>query len=137
MAMTFLHGMTGTSEHRAWLDMRKRCSNPRNKKFKHYGGRGIAVCERWTDFANFYADMGPRPGPGHSLDRINNDGNYEPGNCRWATWSQQRRNQRELPRATCKRGRHPWVPENIASNGSKFMCRPCRDERRAALNPTR
>jgi hypothetical protein len=129
-----IHGMTGTPEHRAWLDMRKRCVNPRNKKFKHYGGRGIRVCERWDSFANFYADLGPRPSPLHSLDRIDNDGNYESGNCRWATRSEQRRNQRPVcrghalqrVRTVCRLGLHPWIPENIATNGSGLMCRPCR-----------
>jgi hypothetical protein len=73
--------------------MRHRCRNPNGKDFKYYGGRGIRVCERWSDFTNFLADMGERP-PGQSLDRIDNDGNYEPGNVRWATRKQQRANRR-------------------------------------------
>jgi hypothetical protein len=83
-----------------WAHLIQRCENPKNPGFKHYGGRGITVCERWRlSFLDFLADMGPRPSPQHSLDRINNDGNYEPGNCRWATAAEQRRNQRPRARA--------------------------------------
>ena len=74
--------------------MRQRCSNPKAGKWSYYGGRGITVCDRWSSFKNFLADMGRRPGAGYSIDRIDNDGNYEPGNCRWATQGEQRRNSR-------------------------------------------
>lgn len=80
------------SEHRIWCGMLTRCYNPKATGFCYYGGRGIRVCERWHSFQNFIRDIGDRPSNGHSLDRINNAGNYEPGNCRWATRSQQRRN---------------------------------------------
>jgi hypothetical protein len=75
--------------------MKTRCLNPNTDDFKHYGGRGISICDRWLDsYEAFLADMGRRPSAKHSIDRINVDGNYEPGNCRWATASEQRRNQR-------------------------------------------
>jgi hypothetical protein len=72
--------------------MRERCTNPKNKRFKDYGGRGIKVCDRWEQFENFYADMGIRP-VGTTIDRKDNDGNYEPSNCRWATDAEQRANK--------------------------------------------
>jgi hypothetical protein len=73
--------------------MRQRCRNPRNPRWADYGGRGITICERWNSYANFLADMGERPA-GMSLERIDNDGNYEPSNCKWATQAEQIRNQR-------------------------------------------
>ena len=80
------HAMSGTPEYFAWGNMIQRCTNPKFIHFDRYGGRGIQVCSRWrSSFEAFYADMGPRPGPTHSVERRNVDGHYEPGNCYWAT----------------------------------------------------
>lgn len=89
------HGRRGriTPEYHTWKNMLTRCRNPRVSDYKHYGGRGIKVCDRWLDFANFLADMGRRP-PGLTLNRINNNGNYEPGNCEWTTRKKQNNNRR-------------------------------------------
>jgi hypothetical protein len=83
------------TEYSIWLGMRKRCSDPKNRVYPYYGGRGIKVCKEWqSDYKQFLKDMGCRPGLEFSIDRIDNDGNYEPGNCRWATPAQQIANRR-------------------------------------------
>ncbi len=79
--------------YRSWQAMKERCQNPNNPRFKDWGGRGIKVCERWQDFVNFLEDMGEKP-EGLTLDRVDNNGNYELGNCRWATWKEQIQNRR-------------------------------------------
>lgn len=92
------HGLSRTQIYSVWSSMRARCENTKHIAFKNYGGRGIKVCKRWLKFENFFADMGERPTIKHSLDRRNNDGNYEPGNCRWATAKEQYHNSRRKKR---------------------------------------
>jgi len=87
-------GYKASAIYAVWADMRQRCKTPTHHAFAGYGGRGIKVCERWESFQNFLDDMGERPTPQHSLDRINNNGDYAPENCRWATWSEQNKNKR-------------------------------------------
>lgn len=83
-----------TSEYSTWLSMIARCTNSKLKEFKNYGGRGISVCNNWYDFRNFIADMGLKPFKGAQIERVNNSGNYEPGNCKWATRVEQGGNKR-------------------------------------------
>ena len=97
-------------EYRCWASMIARCVNSRAASYPDYGGRGIAVCERWRgDFAAFLEDMGRKPSPDHSIDRINNDGNYEPSNCKWSTRSEQQRNRRSTATLTIGEHRRPVV----------------------------
>ena len=97
----FKHGLSHCSEYRTWSEAKRRCTIKVHPAYENYGGRGIRMCATWRkDFRKFYQDMGPRP-KGLTLERIDNDGNYEPRNCCWATRSQQNRNQR--PRKSSRR----------------------------------
>lgn len=90
------HGMSGTKVYRTWVRINQRCTMEYDISWKHYGGRGITVCERWKNsFLNFFNDMGHPPSLKHSIDRIDVNGNYEPNNCRWATAKQQSNNKRK------------------------------------------
>ena len=87
----------GTQAYHAWNGLKARCLNPKVKDYHRYGARGIQLCERWMDFDNFYADMGDPPSPDHSIERLDNNGNYELDNCVWALPIQQARNRRNTP----------------------------------------
>jgi hypothetical protein len=124
------HGQYGTPEYRIWTAMIQRCHNPHNAGYPNYGGRGISVCLAWRNsFMAFISDMGPRPDPSLSLDRIDNDGHYGPDNCRWATLQEQRANRRPDP-TSCRNG-HPYTAESVGvterADGTRIRwCRECK-----------
>ncbi len=89
------HGESRSKEYRIWSAMRRRCNEASEPCYEHYGGRGIAVCEEWDNsFEKFLSDMGKKPSDRHTLERIDNNRNYEPANCKWATWDEQGQNKR-------------------------------------------
>ena len=102
------HGTSGTNEYTIWGGMLDRCRRVNSKAYKNYGARGISVCQRWLSFENFYSDMGSRPTPLHSVDRVDNDGDYCPENCRWATAQTQARNSRGRGGVTGVKGVFPY-----------------------------
>ena len=98
-SLKMTHGISHKSgTYDIWVLMRQRCNNPKATGYAHYGGRGVTVCRRWDKYTNFLMDMGERP-DGLTLDRIDPHGNYEPTNCRWATWTTQNRNKRKQAHA--------------------------------------
>jgi hypothetical protein len=94
------HYLSNTPEHKVWRNIFWRCTSPAYRWYHRYGGRGIKICERWLKFENFLADMGPRPGPGYTIERKDNDKDYTPGNCCWATQKEQQRNRGNNRRLT-------------------------------------
>lgn len=117
-----------TPTYQAWSTAIDRCENPKNRKYADYGGRGIKMCTKWRkDFAAFRKDMGDRPS-GRTLDRINNDGNYEPGNCRWATPSEQKMNRRNTIRVTVN-GKATTLLQLAIDTGIAYHCLYARHSR--------
>lgn len=112
------HGLYKTPEYRIWNGMRDRCTNPKTTGYENYGGRGIKVCERWNSFTNFLQDMGKRT-PGMTLDRIDNNGNYEPSNCAWVTPKQNSNNRRNSKK---NRGKWLYVLKDSLCDGCKQKC---------------
>lgn len=118
--MATKHGLRRTPEYTTWASMKGRCLNTNNPKYPRYGGRGITICPKWiTDFGAFYADMGPKPSKAHSIDRIDNDGNYTPENCRWSTPAIQSDN-RSTTRAFTYRGETKTLREFSTMYGLPF-----------------
>jgi len=134
------HGAHGTPTYATWSSMIQRCSNPRDSHWQYYGGRGITVCDRWrTSFADFLADMGPKPA-GYSIERADVDGNYEPSNCTWIPMADQSKNRRVATH--CRRGLHLMTGSNLMwskkSNGRVCRtCRACNTAAHAALREAR
>jgi len=95
-----MHGLSGTPEHISWTSMKSRCDDKKNIAYKYYGERGISYCKEWETFSTFLQDMGPKPGPEYTLDRIRTNEDYSPNNCRWATMSTQINNRRCVKRYT-------------------------------------
>lgn len=118
------HGMSKTKVYFVWNRMWSRCTNPKIDRYPRYGGRGITVCERWKRFEAFFEDMGDIPSPGHSIGRIDNDGNYEPGNCRWETKEEQKINTSKtvyLEHHGVRKSLIEWVDGGLLSRDTAYQ----------------
>lgn len=132
----YKHGKAHSIEHIIWCNIKQRCLNSKSTFFHHYGGRGITMCDRWRDsFENFLEDMGKRPGPKLSIDRIDVNGNYEPSNCKWSTQSEQMRNIRMLKRNTSgftgvhwDRRKSVWIVQIHMSEKRRIKAFPTKEE---------
>ena len=129
----YKHGRKHTTEYASWAHMVQRCTNPKNRAWKNYGGRGIEICTEWReDFRAFFAHIGPKPAPDLSIERIDNNRGYEPGNVKWATASEQAKNRRPFKigklKPTCPSG-HAYEGTNIywLKNGVR-RCLICKRE---------
>lgn len=128
IARNTTHGKSRTKVHVAWQQMRQRCEDPNSTAYHKYGAKGILVCERWKKFENFYADMGEPPTAKHTLDRIDFRGNYEPGNCRWATQLEQQ-NNRSSNRLLTAFGRTQTLQQWVRETGMSHKTITCRIDR--------
>ena len=129
------HGMHKSSEYKSWVAMRERCYRDTHIHFRNYGGRGITVCKRWRDsFEAFYEDMGPKPFPGASIERIDNEGDYGPGNCRWETARNQANNRRNNVIVTY-RGQQMTMAQAARASGVNYST--LRERRRSGIPESR
>lgn len=134
------HGQHGTLTYMRWKSMLQRCTNPAASNYKHYGGKGVTVCDRWRSFEAFVADMGACPGPSMTVDRKRNSAGYEPGNCRWATKAQQnahRSNVLQLTHAGRTLNATQWAAElGLSANTLRSRLRLGWTVERALTEPT-
>ncbi|WP_132862904.1 hypothetical protein [Stenotrophomonas sp. ATCM1_4] len=129
-----------SAEYNIWMKMRSRCNNPKDRAYADYGGRGISIEPRWDSFEAFLEDMGRRPSPAHSIDRVDNNKGYCAANCRWATWKQQQRNRRNNKIYTID-GVTATLPEHCERTGVKYKTAHMRLSKgaplRVAISPER
>lgn len=120
------HGLTRSAEYKVWAGIKRRCLNPRDQSYVHYGAVGVTICPQWADsFETFLADVGTRPSPQHTIDRIDNSNGYEPDNCRWATRAEQNRNKRNN-RFLTFRGKTQTIAEWSRETGLHHSLIQCR-----------